>query len=77
MTIEWQRYAASGVHYDELIDSATGPRPAAQALCDYLASLSDTELRERKTAAELAILVMGITFTCLLYTSAPAETPDR
>ena len=63
MTIEWQRYAASGVHYDELIDSATGPRPAAQALCDYLTSLSDTELRERKTAAELAILVMGITFT--------------
>lgn len=25
--------------------------------------MSDEELRERKTAAELAILVMGITFT--------------
>lgn len=62
MIIDWQRYAAPGF-YDELIDSRTGPRPAAQALCKYLASLSAEELRERKTAAELAILVMGITFT--------------
>ncbi|MBK8183642.1 MAG: circularly permuted type 2 ATP-grasp protein [Candidatus Competibacteraceae bacterium] len=62
MTIEWQHYAAAGF-YDELIDSATGPRRAARTLCEYLASLSDEELRERKTAAELAILVMGITFT--------------
>ncbi|MFO1424533.1 MAG: circularly permuted type 2 ATP-grasp protein [Candidatus Competibacteraceae bacterium] len=63
MTIEWQRYAATGSHYDELIANGTGPRPAARALCEYLASLSDEELHERKTAAELAILVMGITFT--------------
>ena len=62
MTIEWQHYAAPGF-YDELIDNATGPRPAARALCEYLASLSDADLRERKTAAELAILVLGITFT--------------
>jgi uncharacterized circularly permuted ATP-grasp superfamily protein len=58
MTIEWQHYAAPGF-YDELIDNATGPRPAARALCEYLASLSDEDLRERKTAAELAILVHG------------------
>jgi len=63
MTIEWQHYAATDSYYDELIASATGPRPAARALCEYLASLSDQELRERKTAAELDILVMGITFT--------------
>ena len=63
MTIEWQHYAATDSYYDELIASAAGPRPAARALCEYLASLSDQELRERKTAAELAILVMGITFT--------------
>ena len=62
MTIEWRNYAATGA-YDELIDGATGPRPAAKTLCEYLASLSDEELHERKTAAELAILVMGITFT--------------
>jgi uncharacterized circularly permuted ATP-grasp superfamily protein len=72
MTIEWQQYAAKG-SYDELIDDATGPRPAAQALCEYLASLSDEELRERKTAAELAILVMGITFT-VYNTKAAAST---
>jgi len=53
MTIEWQHYAATG-SYDELIDGAAEPRPAARALCEYLASLSDEELRERKTAAERA-----------------------
>ena len=63
MTIEWQHYAATDSYYDELIAYATGPRPAARALCEYLASLSDAELRERKTAADLDILVMGITFT--------------
>lgn len=63
MTIEWQHYAATDSYYDELIAYATGPRPAARALCEYLASLSDEELRERKTAADLDILVMGITFT--------------
>lgn len=62
MTINWQQYAAPGC-YDELIDDHSRPRPAAGALCEYLASLSDEDLRERKTAAELAILVMGITFT--------------
>src|SRR5690606_31288533 len=39
------------------------PRVAARGLSRYLRSLSDDELRERKDAAELAILVMGITFT--------------
>ena len=63
MTIEWRSYAATDNTYDELIDRVTGPRPAAGTLCGYLASLSDEELRERKLAAELAILVMGITFT--------------
>jgi len=32
MTIEWQRYTATGSYYDELIASKTGPRPAARAL---------------------------------------------
>jgi uncharacterized circularly permuted ATP-grasp superfamily protein len=32
-------------------------------LCEYLASLEDDALSERKTAAELAIQIMGITFT--------------
>lgn len=62
MTIDWQHYATAGFH-DELLAQPGAPRPAAQVLCNYLASLSDEELRERKTAAELAIQVMGITFT--------------
>ncbi len=62
MTIDWRYYQIAGF-YDELLSAPAEPRPAAQVLCDYLASLSDDELSERKTAAELAIQVMGITFT--------------
>ena len=39
------------------------PRDAARFLCHYFRSLSDADLQERKAAAELAIRVMGITFT--------------
>lgn len=70
MTIDWQHYPTKGL-YDELIRElpqsrprgSSEPRPVAKVLCDYLASLSDKDLNERKTAAELAIQVMGITFT--------------
>ncbi len=62
MAIDWSSYPA-GKFYDELIDTQCRARPEAERLCQYLASLSSEELRERKTAAELAILVMGITFT--------------
>ncbi len=60
--LDWQRYPAADF-YDELIQADGQPRPAARALCAHLAALSDAELAERKTAAELAIQVMGITFT--------------
>lgn len=62
MAIEWKDYDARG-SWDELIGPGGRPRAAARQLCKYLKSLSDEELRERKDAAELAILVMGITFT--------------
>ena len=62
MTIDWKQYASPGC-YDELLDDRSQPRAASRTLCEYLASLSDGDLRERKTAAELAIMVMGITFT--------------
>jgi uncharacterized circularly permuted ATP-grasp superfamily protein len=62
MTIDWQHYSTAQF-YDELINTPGSPRPVARVLCDYLASLSDEELQARKTAAELAIQVMGITFT--------------
>jgi uncharacterized circularly permuted ATP-grasp superfamily protein len=62
MIIDWNRYAVAGV-FDELIERQGVPRPAAKALCEYVASLSENELQERKAASELAIQVMGITFT--------------
>ena len=62
MAIDWKNYAVNGF-YDELINSENKPRPAALELCQYLDSLKDVELQESKNAAELTILVMGITFT--------------
>jgi len=63
MAIDWSQYHCKGFH-DELIADASGaPRPAAQHLVHYLASLSEAELAERRLAAELAIKVMGISFT--------------
>ncbi|WP_028080466.1 circularly permuted type 2 ATP-grasp protein [Solimonas soli] len=61
--MDWSQYRCKGFH-DELIADASGePRPAAQHLVHYLASLSAAELAERRLAAELAIKVMGISFT--------------
>ncbi len=62
MTIDWRAYHLDAF-YDELLSSSGEPRPAARVLCEHLARLSDEELSERKTAAEIAIQVMGITFT--------------
>lgn len=60
--LDWQQYPA-GAFYDELMAPGGVPRPAARTLCEHLGKLSDAELTERRTAAELAISVMGITFT--------------
>ncbi|MDQ2069940.1 circularly permuted type 2 ATP-grasp protein [Natronospira bacteriovora] len=62
MSIDWKAYDP-GSFYDELISSPGYPRAAARELCKRLRQLSDEELLERRDAAELAILVMGITFT--------------
>ena len=62
MAIRWGSYKVKGI-YDELIRASGKPRPAAAALCKYLRALSDREIQEYKEAAELAIRVMGITFT--------------
>jgi uncharacterized circularly permuted ATP-grasp superfamily protein len=45
------------------VEDADRPRPGAELLCEHLSRLSDKEIQERKAAAELAIQVMGITFT--------------
>jgi len=62
MAIRWGSYKVKGF-YDELIRVTGKPRPAAAALCQYLRNLTDREIEEYKSAAEMAISVMGITFT--------------
>ncbi|MBD3619568.1 MAG: circularly permuted type 2 ATP-grasp protein [Chromatiales bacterium] len=73
MTIRWGSYKVRGI-YDELIRAAGRPRPESKALADYLRGLSDQDIEEYKAAAELAIHVMGITFT--VYTEEEG-TIDR
>lgn len=60
--INWSEYACKGF-YDELMARPGVPHPAAKMLCDYLAELGGRELAELKNASEVAIQVMGITFT--------------
>lgn len=59
--MDWSKYP-QGQFFDELV-APDGPRVEAQALLTYLAGLDEQELVERQHAAELAIKVMGITFT--------------
>jgi uncharacterized circularly permuted ATP-grasp superfamily protein len=61
MQVDWSKYP-QGQFFDELV-APDGPRPEAQALLTYLAGLDEEELVDRQHAAELAIKVMGITFT--------------
>lgn len=62
MSLDWRQYDCSSF-YDELFAAAGTPRLAARQVADYLDDLSDAELGERRLAAELAIKVMGISFT--------------
>ncbi len=62
MAIRWEDYNVDGI-YDELMLAGAQPRPAAEALCRYLAVLEDNDLSDYRAAAETAIQVMGITFT--------------
>jgi len=62
MSINWKDYQAQDV-FDELIRPSGRARKSAQKMCRYLSKLTDEEITERKTAADLAIKSMGITFT--------------
>ena len=62
MTLDWRQYRCEKFH-DELFAAPGEPRAAARKLADYLDDLSTAELAERRLAAELAIKLMGITFT--------------
>ncbi|MBK8817354.1 MAG: circularly permuted type 2 ATP-grasp protein [Methylococcaceae bacterium] len=58
----WNEYAVSEA-YDEMRCSKNLARASADRLSNYLDSLDGNALDVRKTAAEMAIMEMGITFT--------------
>ena len=62
MKIDWNKYDP-GAFYDELIREPGKARQGAAALIRHLASLEESQLRERQSDLERAILEMGITFT--------------
>jgi len=57
-----KEYDSKSTH-DELLTPGARARPHARQLIKHLRSLSQAELQERKEAADLAITVMGITYT--------------
>ncbi len=62
MAIDWRQYHCQDF-YDELFEAPGQPREAARRVAEYLDDLTDAELAERRLAADLAIKVMGISFT--------------
>lgn len=61
MAICWNKYQLKGLH-DEMLTAADSPRHYAEDLCHYLSSLNDVQIDEFKTASDLAIQTMGISF---------------
>ncbi len=62
MRVNWKTYK-SGPFFDELISSPGYARKPARRLASYLNSLNHEDLLQKKTAADLAIKTMGISFT--------------
>ncbi|MFS1703665.1 circularly permuted type 2 ATP-grasp protein [Aestuariibacter sp. GS-14] len=62
MVLNRMQYDTKGF-YDELVDENGTPRPHGKQLLDYLNGLSFDEISSARSAAELAIKQMGITFT--------------
>lgn len=62
MTTIWKNYIVDGF-YDELMCSSYQPRPGSHSLCKYLDALNRENIEKRKSAAELVIQEMGISFT--------------
>jgi len=58
----WKTYKTD-VSYDELMYSDFQPRDNCLTLCQYLDSLTQENIDNRKISAELAIQEMGISFT--------------
>lgn len=72
MALDWQHYPAQPC-YDELFAADGRPRAAAAALIAFLDGKASDELEQYRLAAELAIRVMGISFT--VYTEG--QNVDR
>lgn len=62
MTTLWTHYQANKA-YDEMISADGAARPLCATLGQYLNDLGTEALKGRRSAAEAAILEMGITFT--------------
>ncbi len=62
MTTLWDHYALTTA-YDEMRCPDNLARPSSDRLSQYLDNLDSHALDARKTAAEMAIIEMGITFT--------------
>jgi uncharacterized circularly permuted ATP-grasp superfamily protein len=58
----WEQYNTN-LTYDELMFSNYQPRASSHQLCQYLNLLDHDSIEKRKTAAEMAIMEMGISFT--------------
>lgn len=52
----------TGGFYDELFDSEGKPRPVGELVIEKIKSLKEEDLKRRQSAAELALLNLGITF---------------
>ncbi len=60
-SIDWSHYRSTS--YDELMAKGGVPHTHAAELVQHLSALSDDDVAELKTTADVAIQVMGITFT--------------
>ncbi|MEE4283800.1 MAG: circularly permuted type 2 ATP-grasp protein [Pseudomonadales bacterium] len=60
--MDWKEYNAHDF-YDELIMPGGEPREAAAKVANYIGRLTNKQIRSRQTAAEKALIEMGITFT--------------
>lgn len=62
MNRSWNCYD-TGLFFDELVADTGKPRKAAQQVVETLQGFSSEEMQTRRTAAELAIKDMGVSFT--------------
>ena len=62
MAIDWKSYKHDGL-YDELTSAGREMEKISAPLMKHLSSLSDKEIQEHRTASDIAIRTMGISFT--------------